>query len=131
MRDFVLCVMIMQATPEEISDQIFKFARKGMTPSQIGIVLRDSYGIPQVKTITGNKIVRILKTASEFTTVPSAARHEAVQRASSNDGLHDYSLLTIVTYSFFSPEIYIASTTINSLGTRRYRSFFARHRPRP
>jgi small subunit ribosomal protein S13e len=55
-----------KATPEEVSDQIFKFARKGMTPSQIGIVLRDSYGIPQVKSITGNKIVRILKTASEL-----------------------------------------------------------------
>lgn len=40
-----------------------------MTPSQIGIVLRDSYGIPQVKSITGNKIVRILKTASEFNLV--------------------------------------------------------------
>ena len=37
-----------------------------MTPSQIGIVLRDSYGIAQVKSVTGNKILRILKTASEF-----------------------------------------------------------------
>lgn len=36
-----------------------------MTPSQIGIVLRDSYGIAQVKSVTGNKILRILKTASE------------------------------------------------------------------
>lgn len=66
-------MLILQATPEEISDQIFKFARKGMTPSQIGIVLRDSYGIPQVKTITGNKIVRILKTASEFQRAPLGA----------------------------------------------------------
>ena len=32
-----------------------------MTPSQIGIHLRDLKGIPQVKEITGNKILRILK----------------------------------------------------------------------
>lgn len=37
-----------------------------MTPSQIGIVLRDSYGIAQVKHVTGNKIVRILRTQSAF-----------------------------------------------------------------
>lgn len=37
-----------KATPTDVADQIFKLARKGMTPSQIGIVLRDSHGIPQV-----------------------------------------------------------------------------------
>lgn len=50
-----------KATPEEVADQIFKLAKKGMTPSQIGIVLRDSHGIAQVKSVTGNKILRILK----------------------------------------------------------------------
>jgi hypothetical protein len=41
--------------------QIIKLARKGQTPSQIGVVLRDQSGIPQVGTITGSKILRILK----------------------------------------------------------------------
>ncbi len=41
--------------------QIIKLARKGSTPSQIGVVLRDQSGIPQVSTITGSKILRILK----------------------------------------------------------------------
>ena len=36
-------------------------ARKGSTPSQIGVILRDNYGIPQVKGITGSKILRLLK----------------------------------------------------------------------
>merc|ERR1712086_902732 len=40
---------------------ICKHAKKGMTPSQIGVVLRDSMGIPQVASITGSKILRILK----------------------------------------------------------------------
>lgn len=36
-------------------------ARKGLTPSQIGVQLRDSQGIAQVRFVTGNKILRILK----------------------------------------------------------------------
>merc|ERR1712031_14506 len=41
--------------------EICSMAKKGYTPSQIGVVLRDSHGIPQVKMIAGNKIVRILR----------------------------------------------------------------------
>jgi len=51
----------LKTTEEEVIDQICKFAKKGMTPSQIGVVLRDSHGIAQVKSVTGNKILRILK----------------------------------------------------------------------
>ncbi len=42
---------------------ICKFARKGMTPSQIGILLRDQHGIPLVGSVTGSKVLRILKGA--------------------------------------------------------------------
>lgn len=55
-----------KATPEDVSDQIFKFAKRGLSPSQIGVILRDSHGIPQVKFVTGNKILRILKTNGGF-----------------------------------------------------------------
>lgn len=51
----------LKTTPEEVADQICKFAKKGLTPSQIGVLLRDSHGIPQVRFVTGNKILRILK----------------------------------------------------------------------
>ena len=34
--------------PEEVQDQITKLAKKGVTPSKIGITLRDSFGVPQV-----------------------------------------------------------------------------------
>ena len=54
-----------KATPEEVSEQIFKLARRGLSPSQIGVILRDSHGVPQVKSVTGNKILRILKTNGE------------------------------------------------------------------
>ncbi|KAJ8478277.1 hypothetical protein OPV22_022004 [Ensete ventricosum] len=45
----------------EVEESICKFSKKGLTPSQIGVILRDSHGIAQVKSVTGNKILRILK----------------------------------------------------------------------
>ncbi|KAJ2456028.1 ribosomal 40S subunit protein S13 [Coemansia sp. RSA 2336] len=50
-----------KATPEDVCEHICKLARKGIPPSQIGIMLRDAHGIPLVSSITGTKIVRILR----------------------------------------------------------------------
>lgn len=46
---------------EEVVEHICKLAKKGLPPSQIGVTLRDSLGIPQVKSVTGSKVLRILK----------------------------------------------------------------------
>ena len=40
-------------TPDQVVDNICKLAKKGATPSQIGVVLRDSHGVAQVKVVTG------------------------------------------------------------------------------
>ncbi len=45
----------------EVIRQIEALAKKGYKPSQIGVILRDSYAIPQSRLITGAKILRILK----------------------------------------------------------------------
>ena len=45
----------------EIVQTICKLARKGLPPSMIGLQLRDTMGIAQVKNITGRKILRLLK----------------------------------------------------------------------
>lgn len=47
--------------PEEVEKLVIKLAKEGNTPSKIGIILRDQYGIPDVKQITGKKILKILK----------------------------------------------------------------------
>ena len=52
-----------------------KHAKKGMTPSQIGVYLRDSMGIPQVKGITGNKILRLLKASGLAPELPEDLYH--------------------------------------------------------
>lgn len=51
----------MKTKPEEISDKVVELARKGVSQSMIGMNLRDQYGIPLVKQVTGKKIYQILK----------------------------------------------------------------------
>eukprot|EP00286_Rhodomonas_abbreviata_P023605 CAMPEP_0181315894 /NCGR_PEP_ID=MMETSP1101-20121128/15611_1 /TAXON_ID=46948 /ORGANISM="Rhodomonas abbreviata, Strain Caron Lab Isolate" /LENGTH=151 /DNA_ID=CAMNT_0023423117 /DNA_START=32 /DNA_END=487 /DNA_ORIENTATION=+ len=60
----------LKVTSAAVLEQIAKFAKKGMTPSQIGVALRDSHGIAQVKSVTGSKILRILKSQGVSPTVP-------------------------------------------------------------
>merc|ERR1712205_273091 len=61
--------------PEEIVDQIKKLAKKGVMPSQIGVTLRDSFGVPQVKNVTGTKILRILKQEGLAPSIPEDLYH--------------------------------------------------------
>lgn len=46
---------------EEINSLIIKLGKQELKPSQIGLILRDSYGIPDVKFLTNKKITQILK----------------------------------------------------------------------
>ena len=50
-------------------------AKKGQTPSQIGVMLRDTMGIAQVKNVTGNKILRILKSNGLAPEIPEDLYH--------------------------------------------------------
>ena len=45
---------------KEVEQLTIKLAKSGKSTSQIGIILRDSYGIPDVKFITKKKITKIL-----------------------------------------------------------------------
>jgi len=45
----------------EIEELIVKLAKDGNSQSKIGIILRDQYGIPSVKDLTGKKIGYFLK----------------------------------------------------------------------
>ncbi|KAH3686939.1 hypothetical protein WICPIJ_002100 [Wickerhamomyces pijperi] len=46
---------------DAVVEQIIKNARKGLTPSQIGVLLRDAHGVAQSRIVTGAKILRVLK----------------------------------------------------------------------
>lgn len=59
----------------DLVDTIVKLAKKGNSPSQIGVTLRDTVGIPQVKSITGSKILRILKKVGLAPQIPEDLYH--------------------------------------------------------
>ncbi len=47
--------------PKEVEDIIENLAKKGLSPSRIGIILRDQYGIPSIKQVTKEKISKIME----------------------------------------------------------------------
>ena len=51
----------MTVSSSEIVQRIETLAKKGFMPSKIGVILRDSFAIPQSHLLTGSKILRILK----------------------------------------------------------------------
>lgn len=65
----------LKMTSEEVSDLVCKMAKKGMTPSNIGVSLRDSFGVAQVKAVTGSKILRILKANALAPELPEDLYH--------------------------------------------------------
>lgn len=46
---------------KEAEQLVIKFAKSGKSASEIGLILRDSYGIPDVSLITNKKIAKILE----------------------------------------------------------------------
>ena len=45
----------------EVESLVVKLAKAGNSPSKIGLTLRDSYGVPDVKVMTKSSILTILK----------------------------------------------------------------------
>lgn len=65
----------LKLSSEDVKDQIYKLAKKGLTPSQIGVILRDSHGVAQVKFVTGTKVLRILKAKGLASEIPEDLYH--------------------------------------------------------
>merc|ERR1712217_286833 len=65
----------LKLTSDDVKEQIVKLSKKGLTPSQIGVILRDSHGVAQVRYITGNKILRILKAKGLAPSLPEDLYH--------------------------------------------------------
>ncbi len=58
------------ADEEKIAGIIGSLAKDGKTSSEIGIILRDQYGIPDVKLITGKKVSDIMKELNVYPEMP-------------------------------------------------------------
>lgn len=46
---------------EEISELVIKLAKEGRRPSEIGMILRDQYGVPTFKQVVGVKLTNFLE----------------------------------------------------------------------
>jgi len=55
---------------DEIVTNISKLSKEGLTPSQIGLRLRDDYGIPNTKTFFGKSIIEVLQESKNALLVP-------------------------------------------------------------
>merc|ERR1712003_242693 len=65
----------LKLSPDDVVTQIMKLAKKGLRPSQIGVILRDSHGIAQVRHVTGNQILRVLKSKGLAPELPEDLYH--------------------------------------------------------
>ena len=54
----------------EVELLVGKLSKEGKTSSQIGMSLRDTYGVPSVRSITGKSITSIMKGKKSKTGVP-------------------------------------------------------------
>ena len=55
---------------EEIEELIVKLAEEGKEPAMIGLILRDSYGVPDVKAALGKKLTKVLEEHNLLPPVP-------------------------------------------------------------
>jgi len=55
---------------KEVEMLILKLAKEGKSPSQIGLYLRDTYGIPDVRKLLGKKINKVLKERNLAAKIP-------------------------------------------------------------
>jgi len=56
--------------PREIESRILELAKVGKSSSEIGIILRDQYAVPDVKVATGKKISKILESNNMKKEIP-------------------------------------------------------------
>jgi small subunit ribosomal protein S15 len=66
--------------PREVESKVLELAKEGKQAAVIGLILRDSYGIPSVQEVTGKKIQQILKDAGLAGKLPQDLQN-LVQRA--------------------------------------------------
>lgn len=57
-------------TTEEVTTVVNDMWKQGVSTSEIGMVLRDKYGVPDVKVLTGKKVTQILRESGEDFAVP-------------------------------------------------------------
>jgi small subunit ribosomal protein S15 len=83
--------------PKEIELLIGKLAKEGKTSSEIGIILRDSYGVPNVRLLTEKTLTQILAEKKQLPELPedlmAMMRKSVIVRKHLEQNKHDMSAL--------------------------------------
>ncbi|WEL19195.1 30S ribosomal protein S15 [Candidatus Nanohalococcus occultus] len=74
---------------DEVVDLIVRLREDGLKPAQIGSKLRDQYGIPDVKTVTGSKLTEILEEEDMALEMPEDLQNLLEKAESIKDHYHD------------------------------------------
>ncbi len=77
-------------TPEKIEKKVVELFEMGYQTSQIGMILRDTYGIPSVRQITGKRITQILKENEKEITIPEDLRNLMVKALRLREHLQEH-----------------------------------------
>lgn len=64
-----------------VEDKVIELAKAGNTPAMIGMTLRDQYGIPLVRVITGKRVMDILRENELERRVPEDLRNMIAKAA--------------------------------------------------
>ena len=57
-------------TSEEVEALIMKLSKEGHSPSRIGTIIRDQYGVPLAKPITGKSVTQVLEARGVVASIP-------------------------------------------------------------
>ena len=60
----------MRYTSKEIELLVGKLSKKGKTSAQIGTILKDTYGIPSVRSATNKKVTKVMKEKGTSLEIP-------------------------------------------------------------
>ncbi len=60
----------MKQGAEEVNSVIIKLAKEGLTPSKIGVMLRDEHGVPLTKRVVGKSLGKVLAEAKMLPKIP-------------------------------------------------------------
>jgi small subunit ribosomal protein S15 len=65
-----------------VEEKVIELAKAGNSPSMIGMILRDQYGVPLVKVVTGRSVITILRENDLTRRVPEDLRNMITKAAS-------------------------------------------------
>ncbi len=74
-------------SPREVEDRIVNMAKEGKSQAMIGITLRDSYGVPDIRAATGKKLGKILEEHGVLPEVPEDLDNLLTKREKLRDHL--------------------------------------------